>query len=100
MKADGTDHRQLADNHIADGSPDWSLDDQTIAYCAGFPLTLYLINAEGGNPQPLIDGKEGLGLDGSPAWSAAGFHLGSRWRLGNLRYECGRQQCAPANGQR
>jgi len=73
MNVDGTDLHQLTDNLVADEAPSWSPDGQTIAYYSGFPLVITLMNADGGDIRPLIEGKEGYGLD--PVWSPDGQQI-------------------------
>ena len=68
-----TDLHQLTDNHMADDMPAWSPDGHLVAYYSGFPPAIQLINTDGEDPQPLINGKEGYGWQ--PAWSPDGKQI-------------------------
>lgn len=73
-RADGSDRLQLTPP-LGAGMPRWSPDGTRIAFlgCAeGKPLKIFLVSAEGGNPQEVLPGGRS---EGDPAWSPDGSSL-------------------------
>jgi Tol biopolymer transport system component len=73
-RVDGSDRLQLT-SFLGVGSPHWSPDGTRIAFlgCAGGkPLKIFLISAEGGNPQQVLPGERS---EGSATWSPDGSSL-------------------------
>ena len=73
-RADGSDRLQLTPP-LGVGMPRWSPDGTRIAFlgCAeGKPLKIFLVSAEGGNPQEVL--PEGRS-EGDPTWSPDGSSL-------------------------
>jgi eukaryotic-like serine/threonine-protein kinase len=72
---DGSNRRQITFAPMNVGLPTWSPDGSQVAFAGhdpGKPWKIYLVPAEGGNPQPAIE-FEGNQLD--PNWSADGESL-------------------------
>jgi Tol biopolymer transport system component len=71
----GTDARRLTDGPF-DDEPDWSPDDETIAYStrpASGGRRIMSVRASGGEPAPLF--PDGPWDDHAPAWSADGHRI-------------------------
>lgn len=70
MNADGSDVRRITESPGRDLEPDWSPDGKTIVFSTARDnpnsVQLYLMDADGGNPRPVM------------AFSPAD-HLGARW---------------------
>jgi Tol biopolymer transport system component len=70
-KLDGSDRRQLTYAPLQATVPHWSPDSTQIAFSGakpGDPFKIYLISAEGGNPEQVSSGKSDL----DPSWSKDG----------------------------
>ena len=73
-KADGTDRRELTFAPMQAGLPRWSPDGTQIAFSGREPgksWAIYLVPAEGGNPEQLTSGDDDL----DPSWSPHGDAL-------------------------
>lgn len=71
-RTDGADLRELPVQGMSIGFPRWSPDDKTVVFSAqaqGTAPNVYVLDAEGGNPTPLVMGRENLG---DPDWSPDG----------------------------
>ena len=81
MDADGENTRRLTNNRVDDASPSWSSDGKRIVFSSqrdghvhpilGWPtFEIYVMDADGGNPQNLTNNPHS---DGSPAWFGPAF---------------------------
>jgi eukaryotic-like serine/threonine-protein kinase len=80
-RADGSDRLQLTFPPLQVGEGWWSPDDARIAFMArtpGTPYRLYMVSAEGGDPEPLTSGEHN---EMDPMWSPDGASLifGGQW---------------------
>ena len=77
-KSDGSDRRELTFAPLLVGAPRWSPDGKQIAFSGGEPgktsVKIYVIPAEGGNPEQLTQGIKTVGDDDQidPSWSPNG----------------------------
>jgi serine/threonine protein kinase/Tol biopolymer transport system component len=74
-RVDGTQRLQLTDSSLSVGLPQWSPDGRQIAFTAkkrGGDWKIYIISAEGGTPEQLI---QGAGPETDPTWSPDGSSL-------------------------
>ena len=74
-KADGTERMQLTFSPLSAFLPRWSPDEKQIAFAAttpGKPYCIYLISAEGGQPQQLTKGEPN---EIDVGWSSDGGRL-------------------------
>jgi eukaryotic-like serine/threonine-protein kinase len=74
-RPDGSDRRQLSSSPMRAFLPRWSPDGKWIAFAAQIPgkaWKIYLMRAEGGNPQELIPGED---LEIDTSWSPDGKSL-------------------------
>jgi Tol biopolymer transport system component/predicted Ser/Thr protein kinase len=74
-KVDGTDRHQLTFPPFEVGLPRWSPDGKQVAFAGRQPdktWTVYLVPAEGGNPDPLTSGDQD---NRDPSWSPDGNSL-------------------------
>ena len=88
--ADGTQRLQLTSRPLWAALPKWSPDGKRIAFMGGVsdPAALrrvpriYLVNFDGGSPEPVTDGKTADGGDWDPTWSPSGDSIafGDTWR--------------------
>src|SRR5258706_9835520 len=68
----GRGRLQLSFPPLLAGDPVWSPDGKTIAFAArapGKPSKIFVLSAEGGNPQQVTSGERN---DGNPCWSPDG----------------------------
>jgi Tol biopolymer transport system component len=73
MDADGTDQVQLTfDEAFKDQVPDWSPDGSKIAYAAGDPGDILVMNADGSNQHTIVSGPTD---DFGSAWSPDGEQI-------------------------
>jgi TolB protein len=73
MYADGTDPVQLTFDAVFKGQvPDWSPDGQKLAYAAGDPGDVLVMDADGGNQHVVVGGPTD---DFGPSWSPDGESL-------------------------
>jgi TolB protein len=73
MDADGSDPQQLTfDDAFKVQVPDWSPDGAQIAYAAGDPGDILVMNADGSDQQTIVSGPTD---DFGPAWSPDGQQL-------------------------
>ncbi|HKF25393.1 MAG TPA: hypothetical protein VKB24_05435, partial [Candidatus Acidoferrum sp.] len=75
-KADGSERLQLSNAPLYASLPRWSPDGKQIAFFSvtpGKPPRIYLVSAEGGNPQELLPGDDHAQAD--PCWSPDGSSL-------------------------
>ncbi len=73
MDADGTDAHQLTfDDSFKGQVPDWSPDGSQIAYAAGDPGDIMVMDADGSNQHVVVGGSSD---DFGPAWSPDGQQL-------------------------
>ncbi len=75
--ADGTVHQLTSDPGLETGVPRWSPDGKTIAFNRqpskpGAAEDIWMMEADGGNPRPLLDG---VGLSGLFAWTFDGRQI-------------------------
>jgi len=74
-RVDGADARELPFPGVHPGFPRWSPDGKTLAFSAATARTkinTYVVDAEGGRPEPLVPGQEELH---DPDWSGDGSQL-------------------------
>jgi TolB protein len=70
MRRDGTTrHRLTSPGKLGTDMPAWSPDGRTIAFRAGFPQVIWLMDADGGNRRQLTTRRGNGGEDGWPSWS-------------------------------
>jgi TolB protein len=73
MRRDGTARRKLTSpGEGGTDMPAWSPDGHTIAFRAGFPEVIWLMDADGGNQRQLTRFRGLGGGDGDPSWSPNG----------------------------
>ncbi len=75
-KLDGSQRLQLSYPPLIAAMPRWSPDGKQIAFPAGFPggaLKVFVVPADGGNPQELL--PEDKRVEDDPSWSADGNSL-------------------------
>ncbi len=82
MDANGGNQRRLTNNPASDYAPSWSPDGKRIVFCSdrdghvdanGWPTSeIYVMNADGGNPQNLTENRNN---DRSPSWSPDGKRI-------------------------
>jgi len=73
MDADGTDQVQLTfDPAFKDQVPDWSPDGSRIAYAAGDPGDILVMNADGSDQHTIVGGSTD---DFGSAWSPDGGQI-------------------------
>jgi Tol biopolymer transport system component/DNA-binding winged helix-turn-helix (wHTH) protein len=74
-RADGREPRQLAVPGFAIGFPRWSPDGKTLVFGGGKPrepVNAFTIPVDGGRPEPLVPGTDGLS---DPDWSQDGSSI-------------------------
>jgi Tol biopolymer transport system component/predicted Ser/Thr protein kinase len=80
-KSDGSDRRELTFAPLSVGAPRWSPDGKQIAFVGGEPgktsIKIYVIPADGGNPEQLTQGIKTVGDDDQidPSWSRDGDEM-------------------------
>jgi len=80
-KSDGSDRRELTFAPLSVGAPRWSPDGKQIVFSAFDPsktsTRIYVIPADGGNPEQLTQGIKSVGDDDQidPSWSPNGEEM-------------------------
>lgn len=73
LRSDGSDVRQLTDGSASEGFPSWSPDGRRIAYSAGDRL--WIMEADGTDPQPATRCALPCVADFAPTWSPDGASI-------------------------
>jgi Tol biopolymer transport system component len=72
-RIDGSDRLQLTSPPMQAMMPTWSPDGKRIAFTAiGKPWKIYLISADGGTPEPLVNDEAAQSSQGRSSWSPDG----------------------------